>query len=91
MGQAALAQRLIDDVHSPLHKALLIRILDAEDKFAAQMPGDQIGISAVRRLPTMHVACGRRGKAGPDLPAGDPRLHLLKEIHIQCHTNTSGY
>ena len=44
VGQAGDAQRVIDDLHRLGDVALLVGVLNAQDKVAAVMLGDQIGI-----------------------------------------------
>ena len=60
---AAAAQRVVNDLRRALHKAHLIRILNAQDEFAPVLPGKQIPIQCRAQSAQMHKARRRRRKS----------------------------
>ena len=65
-GQAGSPQRVVDDVGRAFHQAALVGILDAQDEGAAVVAGLQVGVQRGAQVAHMHVAGGRRRKAGAD-------------------------
>ena len=80
--QAALGHGVVDDVDRAFDQAALVRILNAQDKFAAGPAGDEPGIQGRAKIADMHIAGGAGRKPGADLAPGDARFHLVKEIHV---------
>ena len=62
--ETGFGQRLIDNINGALHLALLIGILNAEDKSAAVFFCQQIGIKRSAQISNMHVAGGAGSKTG---------------------------
>ena len=89
MGQAALAHGAVNNVSGALHQAALVCVLNAEDKRAAGMAGDEPGVQCGAQVAHMHIAGGGWREAGADLPLGDSGLHLLKKSVVKSHKNTS--
>ena len=56
--KARLLKRPVDDVHSPFHISFLVRILNAQDKIAAFMLGDQVRIQRGTQISHVHSARG---------------------------------
>ncbi len=84
MGQAALAQGLIDDVHGAFDQAPLVGVLNAQDKGAVRVTGDQPGIQGGSQVADVHVAGGRGRKTRAHLPMRDSRFHLFKPFAVYC-------
>ena len=89
MGQAALRHGAVNYVRGALHQAALVGVLDPQDERAAGVPGDEPGVQGRPQIAHVHIAGGRGGEPGADLPLGDAGLHLLEKALIQCHANTS--
>ena len=66
-GKAAAFQGFIDDLCGPGNKALLIRILNAEDELAAVFAGIEIIIQRGAQAAQMHKAGGAGGESGSDV------------------------
>ena len=84
--QVALGQSLVDKLSSALYLPGLVGVLNAQDKGAAGIAGDEPGVQGGTQIADVHIARGRGGKTGTDLPLGDFGLHLLKILMIQSHT-----
>ena len=87
-GQAALPEGLVDHLGGALHQALLVGVLDAEDKGAALMAGDEPGVECGAQIADVHIAGGGGGEAGTDLALGDAGLHVVKPFHIHGHASS---
>jgi len=76
VGEADLAQRMVDQVEGTLDLAFLVGILDAQDERATQRPGDQVFIECGAQVANMHHASRTRGVAGTDSRCrhGKPRI-----------------
>ena len=85
MVQAALGNGALDHVRGALHQAALVRVLNAEDKGAVVMPGDEPGVQGGAEIAHMHVARGGRGEAGAHRPLGDAVLHVLEKAAVGRH------
>ena len=85
VAETALLQGPIDHVGSALHQAPLVRVLNAQNKGAARVAGDEPGVQGGAQIAHVHVTGGRGGKAGTHPAMGDARLHLIKPLHIQSH------
>ena len=83
--QPALRQGAVDHLCGTLHLPSLVSVLDAQDKGALMVPGDEPGVKGGAQIAHVHIAGGRGGKPGADLPLWDLGLHLLKILHIQSH------
>ena len=83
--QAALGQGAVDHLGGALHLPGLVGILNAQNKGALVVPGDEPGVQGGAQVAHVHIAGGRGGEPGADLPLGDLGLHLLKILHVQCH------
>ena len=83
--QVALGQGLIDELGGALHLPGLVGVLDAQDKGASSVAGDEPGVQGGAQIADVHIPRGRGGKPGADLPLGDLGLHLLKILMIQSH------
>ena len=86
MVQMALGQSAVNDLCGALHLTGLVGVLNAQDKCALVVPGDEPGVQGGAQIAHVHIAGGRGGESGADLPLGDLGLHLLKICHVQCHT-----
>ena len=86
MVQVALGQSLVDELGSALYLAGLVGVLNAQDKGASGIAGDEPGVQGGTQIADVHIARGRGGKTGTDLPLWDFGLHLLKILMIQSHT-----
>ncbi len=64
--KAGLAQGIVDDVHRALDIALLVGILDAQDKGTALAFGLEVGVEGGAQVAHVHIAGGAGGKAGAD-------------------------
>ena len=67
--QAGLPQGVVDDIHSALHIAALIGILDAQDEGAILVLGHQVGVQGSAQVANVHITRGRRRKTGADFIA----------------------
>ena len=85
MVEAALLHGAVNDVRGTLHKTTLIRILNAEDKRAASVAGNEPCVQRCPQIAYVHIAGRGGGKPGADLPMGNAGLHVLKKFHIQSH------
>ena len=85
MVEAALLHGAVNDVRGTLHKTPLIRILNAEDKRAASVAGNEPCVQRCPQIAYVHIAGRGGGKPGADLPVGNAGLHVLKKFHIQSH------
>ena len=83
--QTAFLHGAVDDVGSALYQTALIRVLNAEDKGAAGMAGDEPCVQGGTQVTHVHIAGGGGGKPGADLPVGDAGFHILKKLLIQSH------
>ena len=83
--QMALLHGAIDHVRSTLHKTPLIRILNAEDKRAASVAGNEPGVQRGAQVAHVHIAGGGGGEPGTDLPLGDAGFQIFKKCLIQSH------
>ena len=84
--QMALGQGAVNYLCGALHLAGLVGVLNAQDERALAVPGDEPGVQGGAQVAHVHIAGGRGGEAGADLPLGDLGFHLLKICHVQCHT-----
>ena len=78
----ALGQRFVNHIGGPLHQAALVGVLDAQDKGAPGIPGDEPGIQRRAQVAHVHVPRGRGRKPGAHLAHGNLGLHLLKIFHV---------
>ena len=83
--QVALGQSLVDKLSSAFYLPGLVGVLNAQDKGASGIAGDEPGVQGGTQITDVHIARGRGGKTGTDLPLGDFGLHLLKILMIQSH------
>ena len=67
--QAGLPQGVVDDIHSALHIAALVGILDAQDEGAVLVLCHQVGIQGGTQIANVHITRGRRRKTGADFIA----------------------
>ena len=67
--QAGLPQGVVDDIHSALHIAALIGILDAQDEGAVLVLCHQVGVQGSAQVANVHITRGRRRKTGADFIA----------------------
>ena len=74
-----------DDLRVLVGGAGGVGVVDAQDERAAGVPGDEPGVKGGAQIAHVHIAGGRGGKPGADLPLWDLGLHLLKILHIQSH------
>ena len=70
--KAGFLERIIDNIHSAFHIALLIGVLDSQNKLAALGFCHQKSIQGRSEISHVHISCGAGGKPGP---------HLIK-IHV---------
>ena len=63
-GQAGGAQGAVDDIGGAFHQTALVGVLNAQDKGAAIVAGLQIGVQRGAQVAYVHIAGGRRRKAG---------------------------
>ena len=63
-GQAALPEGLVDDLGGALHQALLVGVLNAQDKGAVLVPGDEPGVEGGAQVSNVHIAGWGRGRSG---------------------------
>ena len=73
MEQPCFFHGAVNNIHRAFHVALLIRILDTQDKIAAFMLCDQISIQCGSQIPT----CIRPVGLGANLVLSLPYLPLL--------------
>ena len=64
--QAGLPQGVVDDIHSALHVAALVGVLDAEDEGAAIVLGHQVGVQGRAQVANVHITRRRGSKTGAD-------------------------
>ena len=83
--EATFAQCGVNDLGGAFHQAFLVGILNTENELAAAVAGDEPGVKGGAQIAHVHIAGGRGGKPGADLPLWDLGLHLLKILHIQSH------
>ena len=67
--QAGLPQGVVDDIHSALHIAALIGVLDAQDEGAILVLCHQVGVQGSAQVANVHITRGRRRKTGADFIA----------------------
>ena len=67
--KAGLPQGVVDDIHSALHIAALIGILDAQDEGAILVLGHQVGVQGSTQVANVHITRRRRRKTGADFIA----------------------
>ena len=65
--QAGLPQGVVDDIHSALHIAALVGILDAQDEGAILVLCHQVGVQGSAQVANVHITRGRRRKTGADI------------------------
>ncbi len=85
MCETTFGHGLVDHIGGALHQTALVGVLNAQDKGAPGVSGDQIGVQRGAQVAHVHIAGGGGGKAGTDTLSGDLRLHLLKVSHIHRH------
>ena len=66
-GQAGGLQGTVDDVGGALHQTALVGVLNAQDEGAAVVAGLQVGVQRGAQVAHVHVAGGRRRKAGANV------------------------
>ena len=62
--QAGLPQGVVDDIHSALHVAALVGVLNTQDEGAVLVLGHQVGVQRGAQVANVHIAGGRGGKNG---------------------------
>ena len=62
--KAGLPQGVVDDIHSALHIAALIGVLDAQDEGAILVLGHQVGVQGSTQVANVHITRGRGCKTG---------------------------
>ena len=67
--KAGLPQGVVDDIHSALHIAALIGVLDAQDEGAILVLGHQVGVQGSTQVANVHITRGRGCKTGADFIA----------------------
>ena len=82
VGEAALGHGAVDHVGGTLHQAALVRVLNAQNKGTAAVPGDEPGVQGSAQVAHMHIACGRGGKASANFSPGNFSLHVVKVSHV---------
>ena len=65
--QAGLPQGVVDDIHSALHVAALVGVLDAEDEGAVIVLGHQVGVQGRAQVANVHITRRRGSKTGADM------------------------
>ena len=68
MVQVALGQSLVDELGSASTWRGLVGVLNAQDKGASGIAGDEPGVQGGTQIADVHIARGRGGKTGTDLP-----------------------
>ena len=81
-GKAALLQGVVNDLGGALYQTALVGVLNAQDKPAPGVPGDQPGIKGGAQVADVHISRGGRGKTGADLPGRNALFHIVKPGHI---------